>query len=283
MSRARPLVLLLLLFWFGVQLVAATVFRWQDGAGRIHYTDQPPQQDLEHTTIEVISGATTTAMVKRVFDGDTVQLEGWRRVRLIGINTPEVAHRDRPAEAGGSAAKLALQQLVEGKEVRITPDIERKDHYGRILAYLGSEEVEDINQLLLRRGLAHVVFHPPNVSRADAYLEAEAQARQEKLGIWTLPQFQITDIATAGRYRNTFRRLQGVVVAVEERKRLWILRFANEVKVMIQKEDEEQFSRAERAPATFKGRRLTVRGWVQQSRGEPVVRLKDPRQIEEVE
>ena len=82
------------------------------------------------------SDAQTWYRVKWVNDGDTIVLTNGQRVRYIGINTPEIAHKDQPAEPYGYAAKKYHIKLVYRKQVRLEYDRNRKDRYGRLLAYV---------------------------------------------------------------------------------------------------------------------------------------------------
>ena len=127
-------------------------------------------------------------IVARVIDGDTVELEDGRRVRLIGIDTPETRHSPR-AEVEGEDDPLAreateyLRQRAEGRRVRLEYGPEPEDEHGRTLAYLHLEDGTDLNAELLRRGLARALLrfaHP----RMAEYLALEEDARAERLGLW---------------------------------------------------------------------------------------------------
>ncbi|MBF0219970.1 MAG: thermonuclease family protein [Gammaproteobacteria bacterium] len=279
---------LLLWYWLGclgVMLVVlpacgAGFYRWQDGEGNYHYGDNPPPQG-SYTPLE-INSQDGWYRVKEVYDGDTLTLQSGERVRLIGLNAPEVARQSRPDDPLSGEAKLFLQQLVEGKRVRLQPGVERYDKYQRLLAHLFDESGENINAMILREGLAHAMIKPPNSAYSDIYFAAEAAARQAVKGIWALDGYQITPIGEAANYRNTFRRLQGRVVRVEEKKSLWLLYFANEVKVSIAKEYVPQFIAAKIDLPRLAGRTLMLRGWVQQHQGKPIIRLVDPLEIEHI-
>lgn len=119
----------------------------------------------------------TWATVVRVVDGDTVELEDGRRVRYIGVNTPE---QDQPFY---EEAKESNRQLVEGKQVLLEFDITTFDMYGRWLAYLFVEG-RFVNYELVRRGFANVYTVPPNVKYDELLRQAEGQAREEEAGLW---------------------------------------------------------------------------------------------------
>jgi micrococcal nuclease len=131
------------------------------------------------------------ATVVRLVDGDTihVQMGGrFEKVRYIGINTPELHHPRRGAEPGGREALEANRRLVGGRPVRLEPDVQQRDRYGRVLAYVwvtgpdGREVM--VNAELVRLGYAQVMTIPPNVRHASAFRALQRQARDERRGLW---------------------------------------------------------------------------------------------------
>jgi len=116
--------------------------------------------------------------VKEVIDGDTIVLQSGEHVRYIGIDTPE---KDQPFY---QQAKELNQKLVEGKEIRIEFDVQRKDKYGRLLAYVYVGETF-VNAELVRNGLANLYTVPPNVKHSDYFLKLQSEAKEKKLGIWS--------------------------------------------------------------------------------------------------
>jgi micrococcal nuclease len=84
----------------------------------------------------VLSNAQNVVRAERVVDGDTLLLTNGEYVRLIGVDTPETKHPQKPVEYFGKEAYLFTKRIVEGKEVRLEYDQTRRDRYGRILAYV---------------------------------------------------------------------------------------------------------------------------------------------------
>ncbi len=136
-------------------------------------------------------------LVTRVVDGDTLVLENNERVRLIGIDTPEIhesnkLNRDaqRSGEDASTIKKLGQQaykftkNLVEGKRVRLEFDVERYDKYKRILAYVYLENGTFVNAEIIAQGYASVMTYPPNVKYADLFLKLYQQARENQRGLW---------------------------------------------------------------------------------------------------
>lgn len=263
-------------------LRAESYYRWQDEQGVAHYTGERPPAEISAEKLILNSGHGLYRVAK-VFDGDTVRLEGGERVRLIGINTPEVAHRNRPTDPGGDAASDYLRKFIEGELVRLEYGKERRDKYGRLLAHLFTRDGENINALMLSGGYAHAVIKLPNIGRLPQYFAAERGAIETGLGIWGFPQFKVHKIEEAAGFRNTFRRLQGTVKRVEEKKSAWLLHFDDGVKALIRKEHLGSFVRAGRHPDRFTGKSVIIRGWVHSSRGKPLIRLRHARSIEAID
>ena len=116
--------------------------------------------------------------VTTVIDGDTVELADGRRVRYLGINTPE------HGQPNFREATEANRRLVQGKTVRLELDVQPTDRFGRTLAHLWVEGVF-VNRELVRQGLATAYAVEPNVRYRDAILAAEEQARTSGVGLWT--------------------------------------------------------------------------------------------------
>jgi micrococcal nuclease len=130
--------------------------------------------------------ASTAAAVTRVVDGDTVEVRiGGRTedVRLIGIDTPETVKPGTPVQCFGERASHFTKRLLEGRRVRLVFGVERRDVYGRLLAYvhLGRRFV---NAMLARRGLARSLTIPPNDRFAPLFRRLELGAARAGRGLW---------------------------------------------------------------------------------------------------
>lgn len=134
--------------------------------------------------------------VTRVVDGDTVyvSLSGNRteKVRFIGIDTPET--KPKPAEPYGKEAAKYTYSLINGRQVWLEVDIQERDKYGRLLAYVWlspPDEISDseirtrmLNADLLLNGYAQLLTVPPNVKYAAYFRRYQAEAREKKHGLY---------------------------------------------------------------------------------------------------
>jgi micrococcal nuclease len=139
------------------------------------------------TSIDPVTGP--NAVMVRVVDGDTivVDIEGREeRVRLIGIDTPESVAEERPDQCYGVEASDEVKRLLPpGTELILERDVEPRDQYERLLAYV--YRVEDqlfINETLVRDGFAGILSYPPNDTYAERFRSLETTARQEGTGLW---------------------------------------------------------------------------------------------------
>jgi micrococcal nuclease len=135
------------------------------------------------------AGEPGVAVVVAVIDGDTITVEaagGEQRVRLVGIDTPESVDPQRPVECHGpEASRLLAELLPVGTEVRLERDIEARDRYGRLLAYVFRRpDGLFVNQALAEAGAAEVLEVPPNTAYADPLATAVAGARAADRGLW---------------------------------------------------------------------------------------------------
>jgi micrococcal nuclease len=139
----------------------------------------------------------TDILVKKVIDGDTLQLESGERVRLIGIDTPEMhesnkLYRDSQRtkedittiQKLGKRAYEVTKKLVEGKRVSLEFDVEKYDKYKRLLAYVYLKDGTFVNAEIVKQGYASLMTIPPNVKYADLFLKLYREARENRRGLW---------------------------------------------------------------------------------------------------
>ncbi len=131
---------------------------------------------------------TSLMAVTKVVDGDTFWVddgsEKGKKVRLIGVDTPETVHPTKGRESYGREASEFAKSLLSGKKVRLEFDVDSLDRYGRLLAYVYLENGLFVNAELVRKGYAQVATFPPNVKYAEHFLKLQRKARDRKLGLW---------------------------------------------------------------------------------------------------
>jgi len=137
--------------------------------------------------LNLLSVQSESYTVVRVVDGDTIIVDMNRtnqRIRLIGLDAPESVHPDeeRNVEYGEIAAAFTTEHL-EGKIVTLEYDVEKRDQYNRILAYVYLDG-KMFNETLIEEGHAKVTTYPPNVRYTDSFVALQKQAQKDGKGIW---------------------------------------------------------------------------------------------------
>jgi micrococcal nuclease len=122
------------------------------------------------------------ATVTRVVDGDTVELSGVGKSRLIGVDTPEVYGG---VECFGREASAYAKRTLDGRRVRYTVGREERDRYRRLLVYVWLEDGRSFNALLVSRGYAQPLTIAPNDDYADIFVRLSRQARERAVGLWS--------------------------------------------------------------------------------------------------
>lgn len=128
-----------------------------------------------------------TYKVVRIVDGDTfiITYNGKNQsVRLIGVDTPESVKPNSPVEYYGKEASDYTKSLIEGKNIRLEFDVEDRDKYNRLLAYVYLEDGRMLNEVLIGEGYAQLMTVPPNVKYSEKFVSLQKEARKEKKGLW---------------------------------------------------------------------------------------------------
>jgi micrococcal nuclease len=155
--------------FFLLALIALVLLRpWE----QVHLGGPPPRS--------------ATAYVLRAVDGDTIEvrLNGRNEdVRYIGIDTPETVKPDTPVQCFGPQAHRFNARLVTHRRVRLVFGVERRDVYGRLLAYVHLGD-RFVNAELARRGLARTLTIPPNDRFAGRFKRLQTAAARAGWGLW---------------------------------------------------------------------------------------------------
>lgn len=173
---------------FFVLILLATVTNNQN---LVSYIEQSYNIDLSEKVSSEKENAELSNLneyeVVRVVDGDTivVNYNGTNeKVRLIGVDTPESVHpnESKNTEEGVITSNYTKERLT-GKTVKLEFDVQERDKYGRLLAYVYLDNYM-YNKELLEKGYAKVATYPPNVKYVEDFTKLQEKAREEKVGLW---------------------------------------------------------------------------------------------------
>ena len=194
-------------------------------------------------------GASERVRVAKVVDGDTVHLTDGRKVRLIGVNTPELYSKPK-AEEGALQAKRQLYSWVkESESLQLFLGSEPKDRYGRVLGYL-YDGTQTLSQRLIQQGLGWAISVPPNDRLADCLFSSEKRPRSLGLGVWS------NAVAAAkGVDKGGFNLVSGRITKIDVTKKYLYLELDDRLAVRMPKEWSNQLD-------FTLGRSIEVRGWI---------------------
>ena len=237
--------------------------------------------------------------VASVADGRTFMLADGREVRLAAIETPVTPRTAQNAPSEGDAARAAaaraataaLTALISTKTIAMRPLTPANDRYGRLLAHAfitRADGPHSVEADLLAQGHAFVAPRAADPCTA-ALLATERRARTAKLGLWGDPYYETKSAeepAAVLAARGRFAIVGGKVMSVRESGGTIYVNFgrrwSEDFTVTISKRNERLFAAAGIAPKTLTGRRVLVRGWVEE-RGGPWIEATVPAQIETVD
>jgi micrococcal nuclease len=141
----------------------------------------------------------TAVLVQRVIDGDTIEVvynAKKEHIRLIGVDTPETVHPSKAVQPFGPEASSYTKKALDGREVWLEFDVEPRDRYGRLLAYVwlapapAGEATNDniredmFNAHLLLHGYGQIATYPPNVRYVEFFRICQTEAREHSHGLW---------------------------------------------------------------------------------------------------
>ncbi len=218
-----------------------------------------------------------TATVAGIRDGRTLLLADGRELRLAAIEV-------------SSGSRDALQRLADGRSVRLEQLTTERDRYGRMVAFVYTEDTQQlVQEAMLAQGQARVSARIGNKACAEMLLKAERTARTAHHGIWADPNFaplRSENVTRIGAARGQFALVEGKVLSVRESGATIYLNFgrrwAQDFTVTILKRHRREFSAAGVDPKFLEGRPIRVRGWIEQRNG-PFIEADAPEQIELVE
>ena len=220
-----------------------------------------------------------SARVRHVHDGDTVMLEDGRKIRLIGIDTPELARDGQPSQPYAEVARDHARQLIQqyGNVVQLHYEPERMDHYRRILAHILLSDGSSLQARLIDAGLAVAYTTPPNDRYSHCYQHIETRAQQKRAGFWEHTKYQVIASEQITPSINGFRLVNGRVTHIGTSKKAIWLNFGRTFAARIAKKDLAHFDG--RVIDDYLGQVLTVRGWIRHRNGKTIMSVRHPSLI----
>jgi micrococcal nuclease len=224
--------------------------------------------------------------VKHVVDGDTIELSNGDMVRYIGIDTPEMRERKgsewvyNPMPYA-EEAKEFNKTLVEGKSVKLEYDVQKKDKYHRLLAYVYIGD-KMVNTEMVKQGFAMIYTYPPNVRHTQGFIEAQKEARDNKRGLWSGLEESKISVSQAKNNIGMIRIVEAEVIDTHLTEKILILKCKNNFKIVIYKNNiPPGMKDMARSPNKyFKGKTVKVYGVIKKYKGYPEIVVHDMSQLE---
>ena len=232
--------------------------------------------------------------VVKVLDGDTVDLESGLRVRLAGIQAPELAKPWLPQSVDEPFARKsrdALVALVENREVELRYGGARRDRHGRALAHMVRGDGLWVQRAMIAAGMARVYSFADNRALVPELLAAERAARAARRGLWAHPWYRVRGAEALDRDANTFQIVEDRVLAAAVVRGRVYLNFGSDWRtdftITVAPRDRRPFEEAWAAAgvdsvSALAGRRVRARGWIDLYNGPQIV-ADHPEQIELVD
>jgi hypothetical protein len=213
--------------------------------------------------------------VLRVIDGDTLEISGGTRVRLLGIDAPE------KGEFLSEKATERLRELTLSGEITLEMCADR-DLYGRFLATIRVERA-NINSILLKEGLALPMLIPPcGIPVVVDVLKSAGQGALAGKGIYSLSGYEIISPVEAGNHINEQAIVRGTILEIHKGSKVWHLNFGSDWRtdfsVVIFRDGQKRFSDLRIDPADLVGSEVLVIGKVKRYNG-PEITVRGPDQI----
>jgi len=222
-----------------------------------------------------------SGVVVAVYDGDTIKVQfsdsTLKRIRLIGVDTSELGDPRQEVAFFGHLAKRFAFFYLYGKTVRLTYDQTRLDKFGRTLAYVWTDTEKLFNLFIIREGFGYAFLSFP--FRSDfltRFREAQAEARQEKKGLWREGEPEVISSSRARSYLGKYISVKFNCSSMEEgRSFVYLSSGDGTFEALIPQNRKRAFP----ALKNFLGKRLIVSGFLEEFKGKPQIILYFQRQL----
>ncbi|WP_082859161.1 thermonuclease family protein [Microbulbifer sp. Q7] len=205
----------------------------------------------------VLGEADEIVALRKVVDGDTLRLKDGRRVRLIGVNTPELRHGKRPAQPLAEEAREFTERFLAGGDLELVYDRDRHDNHGRVLAHVYNHRGDSLEAALLAAGLAFHIAIAPNFALAECLASREELAREQQRGLWAPGVWPVLRADQLRPGDGGFVLLTGTVKKTDRNRYLW-LELDGPVAVRL----DPKWDYGHRNGRNWQGRKIVVKGWL---------------------
>ncbi|OSM06802.1 thermonuclease family protein [Magnetofaba australis] len=229
-----------------------------------------------------------SVVVKQVWDGDTLRTTDNVKVRLLGIDTPELgdAKRGEAAEPFGERARERAKELVEGQAVTLHHGVRKTDDYKRRLAHVILSDGRSLGEILVAEGLALTYVRWPDIAHVKRFMKAEKRARKKRLGAWKRAHWLI-DHLQARKQIGAFRIVTGRILSANRVNDRIYLNFGEDYRkdftILIRKRDwKAHFKPAGWSLKKLEGKMVEARGRLLK-KGGPALWASHPLQLTFIE
>lgn len=216
--------------------------------------------------------------VTAVYDGDTIKIRFTdgrvRKTRLIGINSPELKTEQEDEKFQALMAKRFVFFHLYRKKIRLTYDWELEDKYGRVLAYVWTEDHGLFNKFILSEGFASVFLNFP-FKYKDDFIAAQQEARRLKRGLWKKENYPLLSAEETRDFIGKMSTVEYRCIRVREGNQFIFLDSDKEFSVLIPQENASSFPEAN----SFTDQALLVTGFLEEYREKPQMVAFLPSQI----
>ncbi|MBD3415376.1 MAG: hypothetical protein GF421_13230 [Candidatus Aminicenantes bacterium] len=220
--------------------------------------------------------------VTAVYDGDTIQVRlvsGIKeKIRLIGVDAPETGSNDEEIRLKALYSKRFAFRFLYKKQVRIEYDWEKRDKYGRLLAYIRTEEGTFFNEYIIQKGFASAYTRfPYKPEYKRKFLSAEKEARTQRNGLWKHRPYALITKKEAAIHMGDLVSYEFLCTGIEDKGNLRLLTSENqEFAVPVYKKYLHLFPDLD----SLKGKNLIISGLLEHYKGQPQIMLFSPSQLQ---
>jgi len=212
---------------------------------------------------------------QHVYDGDTILLKDGRKVRLIGINAPEIGRKGKASQAFAQKSKHKLKQLLSTSPIiNLSYDLEKKDRYNRSLAYIYLPDGTDVQAEILLSGLAISIVIMPNEKNLSCYRAIEKKARNKQKGIWQNIVLKERDSIDLSNKLQKYQFVKGKVVSLKLKSKMMIIELDNNLSVKLSGKAFFAYKKQD-----LLGKKIKVRGIIYPFRKKSGMSISHPANI----